>query len=211
MAKLLYIEASPRKKRSASIEVSMAFLEAYRAAHPGDEIQTLDVWALDLPRFDSDAMEAKYAGLSGATLTGAQKAAWEGVRRLAAPFLAADKLLFGVPMWNFGIPYPLTHLIDVISQKDVLFSFDAGGFAGLLKARKAAVIYARGLDYFSGASITPATGYDFQRPYMEMWLRFIGVTEISEVVIEKTLFGAEIDTAGRAAAKREAATLAQRF
>jgi FMN-dependent NADH-azoreductase len=46
MAKLLYIECSPRKQISASIEVCRAFLDAYRAANPADTIQTLDIWDL---------------------------------------------------------------------------------------------------------------------------------------------------------------------
>lgn len=40
MAKLLYVEASPRKERSASIAVAKAFVEEYRKTHPGDEIGT---------------------------------------------------------------------------------------------------------------------------------------------------------------------------
>jgi FMN-dependent NADH-azoreductase len=211
MAKLLYVEASPRKERSASIEVCRAFLEAYRAAHCDDQIETLDVWALELPTFDNHALTAKYAGLGGITLTAQQARAWDGIRRLAAPFLAADKLLFAVPMWNFSIPYRLKHLIDLISQKDVLFSFGANGFGGLMKARKAAVVYARGLDYFSESSATPATGYDLQKPYMETWLRFIGVTEVFAVVIEKTLLGPDIDAQSRAEAKRKAEALARLF
>ena len=211
MGKLLYVEASPRKQRSASIEVSQAFLNAYRGVHPSDEIETLDVWALDLPAFDGDVLMAKYAGLGGTALTTGQAKAWGGIRRLAAPFLAADKLLFAVPLWNFGIPYRLKHLIDLISQKDILFSFGPSGFGGLVRAQKAAVVYARGLDYFSASSITPAAEYDFQRPYLEMWLRFIGVTDISAIVVEKTLYGPDIDAESRAEAKRMAEALARRF
>ena len=211
MPRLLYVEASPRKDRSASIEVSRAFLEAYRVAHPDDEVETLDIWASDLPSFNGEALAAKYAGLSGMPLTTKQKTVWDEIQRLAAPFLAADKLLLAVPLWNFGIPYRLKQLIDLISQKDILFSFDGTGFRGLLKARKAAVVYARGLDYLSAASSTPATTYDFQRPYMEMWLRFIGITTISEIIVEKTLFGAEIDVESRAQAKQRAMALAGQF
>src|SRR5580698_9573351 len=109
MAQLLYVEASPRKDRSASIEISRAFLEAYRAVNPNDEIETLDIWAADLPSFDGEALAAKYAGLSGLSLTAGQEAVWNGIRSLAAPFLAANKLLFSVPLWNFGIPYRLKH------------------------------------------------------------------------------------------------------
>jgi FMN-dependent NADH-azoreductase len=211
MPRLLYVEASPRKDRSASIEVSRAFLEAYRVAHPDDEVETLDIWASDLPSFNGEALAAKYAGLSGTPLTTEQKTVWDEIKRLAAPFLTADKLLLAVPLWNFGIPYRLKQLIDLISQKDILFSFDSTGFRGLLKARKAAVVYARGLDYLSAASSTPATTYDFQRPYMEMWLRFIGITTISEITVEKTLFGAEIDVESRAKAKQRAVALAGQF
>lgn len=124
MTRLLYVETSPRKDRSASIEVSRAFLQAHRAAHPDDQIETLDIWAIELPSFNGEALAAKYAGLRGVPLTSAQQAVWDDIRRLAAPFLAADKLLLGVPLWNFGIPYRLKQLIDVISQKDILFSFD---------------------------------------------------------------------------------------
>ena len=211
MPMLLYIEASPRKDRSASIEVSRAFLEAYRAANPHDEIETLDIWASDLPSFNGEALAAKYAGLNGTPLTTEQKTVWDDIRRLAAPFLAADKLLFAVPLWNFGIPYRLKQLIDLISQKDILFSADRNGYQGLLKARKAMLVYARGLDYLSTASATPAATYDFQKPYMEMWLRFIGVTEISDIIVEKTLFGPTLDVESRTKAKRRAASLARQF
>jgi FMN-dependent NADH-azoreductase len=211
MPRLLYVEASPRKDRSASIEVSRAFLESYRVTHPDDEVETLDIWASDLPSFNGEALAAKYAGLSGLPLTTEQKTVWDEIQRLAAPFLTADKLLLAIPLWNFGIPYRLKQLIDLISQKDILFSFDGAGFRGLLKARKAAVVYARGLDYLSAASSTPATTYDFQKPYMEMWLRFVGITTISEIIVEKTLFGTEIDGESRAQAKQRAVALAEQF
>jgi FMN-dependent NADH-azoreductase len=189
MAKLLYIECSPRKQISASIEVCRAFLDACRAANLADTIQTLDIWDLAMLEFDGDALAAKYAGLSGTALTPIQESAWRRIEELAAPFHSADKLLFGVPLWNFGIPYKLKHLIDVISQKDVLFTFDGTVFAGKLTGKKAAVVYARGLDYTSPGSFTPVREYDLQRPYEEMWLKFVGITDVQGILVEKTLFG----------------------
>ena len=59
MARLLYIEASPRKDRSASIEVAKAFIEAYKTSHQGDVIDTIDLWKADLPPFDGDTVNAK--------------------------------------------------------------------------------------------------------------------------------------------------------
>jgi FMN-dependent NADH-azoreductase len=211
MERLLYIEASPRKKRSASIQVSKAFLAAYREANPGDQIETFDIWAEQFPDFNESVFEAKYAGLSGVQRTQDQEKAWASIRTLARPFLAADKLLLGVPLWNFGIPYRLKQLIDLITHKDILFSFDGQNFQGLMKAQKAAVVYARGLDYQSSHSPTPAEFYDLQKPYVEMWLRFLGVTSVESIIVEKTLFGPEVDRASRQEAEQEAALLASRF
>ncbi len=211
MSKVLYVEASPRKQRSASIEVCEAFIETYRSKNPSDEIEKLDVWSLDLPAFGEAALDAKYAGLSGTPLTNEQASAWETIRRLAEPFLSADKMVFAVPMWNFSIPYRFKHLIDLITQKDILFSFDERGFGGLVKAKRAVVVYARGLDYFSGSSMTPRENYDLQRPYMDLWLRFIGISDIREIAVEKTLLGSEVDLETRTEGKRRAVELAGDF
>jgi FMN-dependent NADH-azoreductase len=53
--------------------------------------------------------------------------------------------------------------------------------------------------------------YDFQKPYMETWLRLIGITDISDIIVEKTLIGAEMDIIGRMKAKQTAKALARRF
>ncbi|RFU49141.1 FMN-dependent NADH-azoreductase [Paraburkholderia sp. DHOC27] len=208
MPTLLHIEASPRKQRSASLDVARAYLEAYREAHPDHRIDVLDLWAVKLPEFDGDALDAKYADLSGAALSPAQQQAWADIRHLAQRLHDADTLLFSVPLWNFSIPYRLKHFIDVVSQRNILFSFDERGSAGLLKGKKAVVIYARGLDY-SMDSGTPAHSFDFQRPYIEAWLRFVGVTDVESVVIEKTLLGPDVDEAARQTARAQAVALAR--
>ncbi|MFP3550056.1 NAD(P)H-dependent oxidoreductase [Paraburkholderia sp. SIMBA_049] len=206
MPTLLHIESSPRKTRSASLDVARAYLEAYRGAHPDHSIDVLDLWSINLPEFDGDALDAKYADLSGTPLSEAQQQAWADIRRLAQRLHEADTLLLSVPLWNFSIPYKLKHFIDVVSQRDILFSFDERGLQGLLKDKEAVVIYARGLDY-SIDSKTPAHSFDFQRPYIEAWLRSVGITNVESVVVEKTLFGPEVDHAARQAARERAVAL----
>jgi len=205
MPHLLYVETSPRKQRSASIEVARAFLDAWRARHPDGTVDTLDVWDTELPEFDGEAMEAKYAGLAGEALTPGQQRAWDRIGALADRFRRADIVLIGVPMWNFGIPYRLKHLIDVISQKDVLFTFDERGLNGMLHGKKAVVIDARGVglgpDY-------PREAYDFQERYMDTWLRMIGITDITQITVEKTLLGPEPDRAEREKGRGQAEALA---
>jgi FMN-dependent NADH-azoreductase len=206
MPTLLHIEASPRKTRSASLDVAHAYIDAYRATHPDHTVAVLDLWSIDLPEFDGVALDAKYAEMSNTPLNEAQQQAWSSIRQLAQRLHDADTLLFSVPLWNFSIPYKLKHFIDVVSQAGILFSVDERGLTGLLKNKKAVVMYARGLD-FSMDSSTPAHSFDFQRPYMEAWLRFIGVTEVESVIVEKTLFGPEVDHAARQAARDQAVAL----
>jgi FMN-dependent NADH-azoreductase len=203
MTRVLYVEASPRKIRSASIEVARAAIAAWRKLDAGLAVDTLDVWSTVLPEIDGPVMEAKYAGLAGTPLTPAQAEAWSQISAIAARFLAADVMLLAVPLWNFSIPYKLKQLIDVVSQKDLLFTFDGQRFDGLLRGRKALVIYARGLDYAPTAA-TPAGTYDFQKPYIEMWLRYVGISDITCIVVEKTLAGPEIDHISRTSACAEA-------
>lgn len=205
---LLHVEGSPRKRRSASIEVAESFIEAWKSRHVDGTIDTLDVWTTDLPAFDGVALDAKYAGLTGQARTPAQEVAWTAIRALAERFHRADVIIFSVPMWNFGIPYRLKHLIDAVSQKDVLFSFDERGLLGLLGGRRAVVVAARGValggDY-------PDADFDFQGAYMRMWCRMVGIAECHVIAVEKTLLGPEADAASRAAARDAAVSLAGNF
>nr|WP_207199789.1 MULTISPECIES: NAD(P)H-dependent oxidoreductase [unclassified Pseudomonas] len=208
---LLHIECSPRKQRSASREVARSFIERHQQHHPQTRVETLDLWSLHLPEFGEEAMNAKYAGLSGVARTATQQSAWEELEALAAHLHRADMLVLSVPLWNYSIPYKLKHFIDLVSQKDILFSFDPErGPQGLLQGKTAVVTYARGLD-FSAQSTTPAERFDFQKPYVEAWLEFIGIRDVHAVIVEKTILGAEMDRDARLGAVQQARELADRL
>ena len=205
MARLLYVEASPRKERSASIAVAKAFVEEYRITHAGDEIDTLDLWGMTLPEFNGEVIDAKYAILHGQPQTPGQKEAWRAVEKVIERFKGADKYLFSLPMWNFGIPYKLKQYIDVLVQPTYTFSFSPKeGYKGLVIGKKAAVVYARGGAYPAGSE---GEGSDLQKKYMELILGFIGFTDITPIVIEPTLAKPESveTTKAEAAAKARSA------
>jgi len=209
MTRLLYVEASPRKSCSHSIAVARAFLNEYRALHPDDEIVTWDLWAEQLPEFDGAMLDAKYAVMHGTHQTPEQVAAWQEVAGIAQRFTSADKYLISLPMWNFGIPYRLKHLIDVITQPGLTFSFSPHtGYQGLVTGRPAVVVYARGGDYKIG---TGTEAFDQQRPYVETWLRFIGFTAIHPLIIEPTMGGPEAAETARARALERIPDLLRTF
>lgn len=207
MSKLLHIQSSPRGERSASIEVAKQFIQSYQATNSGDSVETLDLWQADLPEFNGETIDAKYAVLHGQSQAPEQVAAWNAVVKIADHFKSADKILLSLPMWNFSIPYKLKHYIDILVQPGLTFSFTPEeGYKGLITGKPLAVIYARGGAYAPG---TGAEGYDQQSAYIKQIFGFIGFTDIREIFVEPTLSPTKGETV--AAAELIAAEAASRF
>jgi len=184
MAKVLYIIASPRD-RSHSSKVGRKFLDAYSKNHPKDTVETMDLWHTDLPPFDGVTLSAKYKVLHGLPHTPEEAQAWNHVKAVYHHFSTADKFVFAVPMWNFHIPYPLKHYIDVITQPGLAFNMTPEGiFLGQVTGKPALLIYASGGVYGPGSG---AEMLDFQKPYLKSWLEFIGFKKIYEIVADGTL------------------------
>lgn len=186
--------------------MAKAFLDAYQQAHPADTITTLDLWQHPLPEFDGDVINAKYAIMHGQSHTAEQKAAWVAVEREFQNFAAADKYVFSLPMWNFGVPYKLKHYIDVIAQPGLAFKFTPGvGYEGLVTGKPAAAIYARGGAYQLG---TGGESLDFQQPYLNFLLTFIGFTNVTSIVCEPMLADNDAVAKAKDAALAQAKSLA---
>ena len=207
MSKLLHIEASPRGERSASVTVAQHFIAAYKAMHPNDTVETLDLWHASLPEFDGPTIDAKYAIMHGQSFTPEQQQAWWAVTKVAEHFKSADKYVFSLPMWNFGIPYKLKQFIDVLVQPGLAFSFSPEtGYKGLITGKPAVAIYARGGAYGPG---TGMEAYDAQSTYLKQVLGFIGFTDIKEIFVEPTLASATSKDEALAAANPKAEAFAQ--
>jgi FMN-dependent NADH-azoreductase len=187
MAKLLYIQASPRGERSKSSAVANAFIKAYKQAHPQDKTETLNIFSADLPPFDGLVVQAKYTILHGKKHTAEEAAAWKAVEKTIEQLKSADKYILSVPMWNFSIPYRLKQYVDILVQPGYTFSYDQQkGYQGLVKNKPLLVIYARGGEYAEGSG---GETFDLQKKYIELIFGFIGFTDIRTVVIEPTLQG----------------------
>jgi len=185
MSKLLYIKVSPRRERSYSNAIADAFVSAYKKQHPGDEVVTLDLFNMELPPFDGDTIDAKYAVMHGEKHTPEQREAWRIVENFIAEFKSADKYVLATPMWNFGIPYRLKHYLDILIQPGYTFTYSPEeGYKGLVTGKPIAVFYARGGQYPPG---TDYEAYDLQTKYVDLILRFIGFTDIRSSIVEPTL------------------------
>jgi FMN-dependent NADH-azoreductase len=207
MTKILYIQASPRGAESKSIQVADAYLAELRLGNPGLQTDVIELWQEDLPQFDGDKAAAKMAVMGG-SLTDGQAATWDQVTKIANRFIAADRYLFAVPMWNGGIPYRLKQYIDIIHQPGLLWGLDPQtGYFGLLKNKHATVVLTSGA--YSPTMPTPAFGTDHHSTYVRDWLEQAGVIAIDELRFQPTLLTADPDGAAEHA-RREAVDLARR-
>ena len=185
MPKLLYIKVSPRVE-SVSAKVAEVFLEELRNDQSGWEIETLSLFATNLPSFDAPAAKAKYAVLSGAEPIGPEAKIWREVIDVIEHFKSADAYVIACPMWNFGIPYKLKHYIDILVQPALTFNYSPeAGYSGLVTGRPVLLSLARGGDY----SQPEAQSLDMQKPYLETILNFIGLTDIRTIITQPTLIG----------------------
>ena len=207
--RLLNIQSSPRGARSVSIAVADAFIANYRESDPAVDIDTLDVWKEHLPDFDAQAIGAKYKGVSKKRMDDAETAVWHAIQSLAQRFRQADRILLGVPMWNFAYPYKLKQLIDLACQRDLMFTFDGNSYGPLVRAEKAFVIYVRGQSDEAGFTTTASPGFEHQTSYIDFWLKFIGVRDVASMTVEHTWDDQATDTVARA--KIQAAVAARHF
>ena len=208
MTTLLHISASPRAQRSESLALAETFIDELRRAHPDVAVEHWDLWDGTLPAFGPPAVAAKMAVFGGADPEGEEATAWRAARDTFERFDSADYYLFTVPMWNGSVPYILKQLIDVISQPGMVFGFDpVTGYTGLLKDKRAAVIYTSAV---YGPDRGPRFGNDFQQPYLEDWLRWAGVDDIRSIAFRPNLATADPE-AGRRDAQAQATAVARGF
>ena len=187
--KINYIECSPRGDRSHSTKIAQAYIEQAKKNIEDLKIKNINPWSLNLPEFNGEMLNAKYSVIRGDNPSDAEIAAWSDVKNIFDEFNDADHYLFSVPMWNFNIPYKLKHYIDIVTQPGMSWNYNPeDGYKGLMTDKTATVIYATGDGYSEG---TGFESYDMQKPYVNLWLSFLGFKHIEKVIIDRTLFDAE--------------------
>ena len=97
---------------------------------------------------------------------------------------AADTLLIGVPIYNFGVPASLKAWIDLVARAGVTFRYTPEGPVGLLEGKRAIVAVASG-------GTEANSDIDFATPYMKHVLGFIGITDVKFVFHDRAMADAD--------------------
>jgi FMN-dependent NADH-azoreductase len=168
MAHLLHIDSSIQGERSVSRALSARAAAAWRAAHPGGTATYRDLGAQPLPHLDSESGRARM--VPPAEHTPAEAESWQLTEQLVDEVLAAETVLLGLPLYNFGPPSSVKSWVDHLVAPGL--SVDQATMTGMLGGRDLLVLAARGGGYATG---TPREGWDHAEPWLPHALSLTGL------------------------------------
>ena len=200
MSKALIIRSSASGAASVSNALIDRAIAQLRDQDPGLQIVARDLGVAPVPHLDADAL----AGIHGEPSTEAQAAARTLSQTLIAELQAADLIVIGAPMYNFGIPSTLKAWFDYVLRAGVTFQYTAEGPEGLLKNKRAIVILSRGGLFSEG----PYKALDAQEPHLRTLLGFIGIKDVAFVRAEGLAMGETVQRKAIASAQDDLAAAA---
>jgi FMN-dependent NADH-azoreductase len=200
--KLLHIDSSVLGDNSVSRMLTAEIVAKETSLHPGLEVTHLDLAAAPPMHLSPAHVGAMFGH---APSDPAVIADLEATSSFIDDLFAADIIVIGAPMYNFGIPSQLKAWVDRVVVAGKTFKYGEGGVPmGLVPAGKKVIIAsARGGAYSEGA---PAAPLDHQETYLKAVLNFIGLTDITFIRAE-TVAVPDLKPAAIAGAQAQIAAL----
>lgn len=169
MKKLLRIDCSSRIEGSHSRKLANYFEQKWLEATPDGRVIYRDLTDLYIPHIKHNTIEGFYTPkeLMSADLLEATELS----DQLLTELKSADDLLISSPLYNLNIPSNLKAYIDQVVRIGQTFKVDENGYQGLLTDIEAHIITVKG-GIMKG---TVHEQFDFQEPYLEAILNFMGI------------------------------------
>jgi FMN-dependent NADH-azoreductase len=191
---ILQINSSARRDASHSTRLAIRVVERLRETARESKLTVRDLNNVPHPVLDEAALGALFTPADQRTPEQSARVALDDA--LIAELQAADVVVLGVPMYNFGVPAALKNWIDAISRAGVTFRYTEKGPEGLLKGKKVYVALTRGGQYRN----TPS---DTQVPYLKTIFTFLGMTDVQFVYAEGLAMGPDAERSGLASAHEQ--------
>lgn len=191
---ILQINSSARGGNSHSTRLAGEIVARLQSIQANTRLSVRDLGQTPHPALDEKALQALFTPAEQRTPEQAARVALDDA--LIAEIKAADAVVLGVPMYNFGVTAQLKNWIDAIARAGVTFRYTDTGPEGLLKGKKVYVALTRGGQYRN----TPT---DSQVPYLKTVLGFLGLSDIEFVYAEGLAMGPEAEQKALASARAE--------
>lgn len=173
---ILHIDSSARSEGSVTRELSAKIVSKL-----GDTVIRRDL-AMPIPQIDAAWVGANTTPADDRSAE--QKEALALSDSLVAELQAADTIVIGTPIYNFGIPAALKAWVDQVARAGLTFRYTENGPEGLLSGKRAIIVIASG-GTPAGAEI------DFASGYMRHVLGFIGITDVELVAADRLMMDGE--------------------
>jgi len=180
MKSLLQIQTSLFSNDGQSSRLAGDFVAEWKAQNPAGRVTQRDLARDSVPHLTAERFQAFLAKPD--TRTVSQQKVVNESDALIAELVAADTLVIGLPMYNFGIPSTLKAYFDHVARAGVTFRYTEKGAEGLLKGKKAYVFATRG-------GLYAGTPLDTQTAYVRDFLRFLGIDDVEFVYAEGLAMG----------------------
>ncbi len=190
---ILQINSSARSTGSESTRLADAIVAKLNADGSASVVRR-DLAAQPHPVLDEAALQALFTPADQRTADQAARVALDDA--LIAQVQAADVIVIGAPMYNFGITVQLKSWFDAIARAGVTFKYGATGPVGLLTGKKVFVAVTRG-------GLHKDAPTDTQLPHLKAFLSFVGLTDAQFVFSEGHGLGADAVARARADAEQQ--------
>jgi FMN-dependent NADH-azoreductase len=201
VSSILLLTSSPRAE-SLSTTIAADLASKIQAQQPGSVVVRRDLAANPLPHID-DLFTAAIRKPADAR-TAQEAEAVKTSDKLVDELLAADIVVIGTGLINFGIYSSLKTWIDNVARAGRTFSYTENGPVGLATGKKVYVVLASGGVYSQG----PAAPMNHAVPYLNSVLGFLGISDIETIYVEGLAFGPEAAEKAIGAAKARAEEIA---
>ena len=197
---ILQINSSARPfangQGSHSTRLANELVERLRAANPEATHTLRDLTAHPHPALDEAALGALFTPADARSPEQHARVALD--HALIDELKAADVIVIGVPMVNFGITSQLKNWIDAIAKAGVTFKYTATGPVGLIEGKKVYAVLTRGGVYRDQP-------HDTQVPYLRQTLGFLGIRDVEFIYAEGLAMGPDAEAKALATARAEIA------
>lgn len=184
--KLLHVDSSINGAASVSRGLTRQTVEQWVAAHPGTEVEHLDLAVDTPPHFSADSMGIRRP--AAGQLSEAEQRENALSEALISQFLASDVIVVGAPLYNFSIPSQLKAWIDRLAQSGRSFRYTENGPEGLAKGKTVIAVLSRGGIYSTSEA---GQAMEHQESYLKTVFGFFGITDVRVVRAEGTDLGGE--------------------
>ena len=173
--RILEVSASGRHGDSVSRKLSNELIDAIETREGAVEIVRRDL-SNGIPLVDERWIHANFTPDDERTRD--QREALGVSDALVEELQAADVIVIGSPIYNFGVPAALKAWIDMICRARKTFRYTSNGPEGLLKGKKAYVVIASG-------GVPVDSPVDFATPYLRHALKFVGITDVEVIAADQ--------------------------